>query len=83
MYFSRKQKGNSSQSMQDFSHVEMSKPVGVPRIPRVNPTLDWQPANLEVTNSSSTEALVTKSQRDNKAVRLQLEHYSSSEWFHL
>ncbi|XP_056627584.1 mucin-13b isoform X2 [Triplophysa dalaica] len=63
---SRKQKVTSSKSKEDFS-VEMHKPNEVPRIPRVNPTSNWQPANLEVTKSGSTEALVTKSQRDNKA----------------
>lgn len=48
---------------------EFTKPAGIPRIPRVNPNSGWQSSNLEMTDSGSRNALVTKDQTETKAVR--------------
>ncbi|XP_073684620.1 mucin-13b isoform X3 [Garra rufa] len=62
----RNQKGSSS-SQVDFSssygNKELHKPTGVPRIPRANPDAN----NLEMTDSGSNQALVTRDRPESKA----------------
>ncbi|XP_053541081.1 mucin-13b isoform X2 [Ictalurus punctatus] len=41
-------------------NLEFNKPAGIPRIPRANPNGGWQPTNLEMADSGSRNALVTK-----------------------
>lgn len=54
---------------------DFSKPGGIPRIPRANHNPGWQQANLEVTDSGSRHALVTKDCTDNIAVRAVRGHF--------
>lgn len=56
--------------------MELHKPTGVPRIPRANPDASWKSNNLEMTNSGSNQALVTRDRPESKAVKPQLKHYS-------
>ncbi|XP_053494999.1 mucin-13b isoform X2 [Ictalurus furcatus] len=46
-------------------NLEFNKPAGIPRIPRANPNGGWQPTNLEMADSGSRNALVTKDHTDN------------------
>ncbi|XP_016139585.1 mucin-13b isoform X3 [Sinocyclocheilus grahami] len=66
----RNQKGSSS-SQEDFSssygNKELHKPTGVPRIPRANPDAGWKSNNLEMTDSGSNQALVTRDRPESKA----------------
>ncbi|XP_051771415.1 mucin-13b [Ctenopharyngodon idella] len=66
----RKQKESSS-PQEDFSlsygNMELHKPTGVPRIPRANPDASWKSNNLEITNSGSNQALVTRDRPESKA----------------
>ncbi|XP_048035464.1 mucin-13b [Megalobrama amblycephala] len=66
----RKQKESSSPK-EDFSssygNMELHKPTGVPRIPRANPDASWKSNNLEMTNSGSNQALVTRDRPESKA----------------
>ncbi|KTF77615.1 hypothetical protein cypCar_00040723 [Cyprinus carpio] len=66
----RNQKGSSS-SQEDFSsnygNKELHKPTGVPRIPRANPDANWKSNNLEMTNSGSNQALVTRDRPESNA----------------
>lgn len=48
--------------------MEFNNPAGIPRIPRANPNPGWQPTNLEMTDSGSRHALVTKERAENRAV---------------
>lgn len=72
----RDQKESSSPEV-DFSsnygNTELHKPTGVPRIPRANPDASWKSNNLEMTNSGSNQALVTRDRPESKA------HYSDYE----
>ncbi|XP_046710730.1 mucin-13b isoform X9 [Silurus meridionalis] len=52
------------QSLQDS--VDFKKPVGIPRIPRANANSGWQPTNLEMTESGSRHALVSKDSAEKK-----------------
>ncbi|KAL1264217.1 hypothetical protein QQF64_004572 [Cirrhinus molitorella] len=62
----RNPKGSSSSPV-DFSsnygNKELHKPTGVPRIPRANPDAN----NLEMTDSGSNQALVTRDRPESKA----------------
>lgn len=49
--------------------LEFSNPAGIPRIPRANPNAGWQPTNLEMTDSGSRHALVTKDRTEDTTVR--------------
>ncbi|KAK3529004.1 hypothetical protein QTP70_014398 [Hemibagrus guttatus] len=49
-------------------NLEFTKPAGMPRIPRVNPSSGWQPSNLEMTESGSRHALVIKDRPENTAM---------------
>ncbi|XP_077057313.1 mucin-13b [Siphateles boraxobius] len=66
----RDQKESSSPKV-DFSsnygNTELHKPTGVPRIPRANPDASWKSDNLEMTNSASNQALVTRDRPESKA----------------
>ncbi|XP_067285709.1 mucin-13b isoform X2 [Pseudorasbora parva] len=66
----------SSSSQVDFSsnygNAELHKPTGVPRIPRANPDASWKSNSLEMTNSGSNQALVTRDHPDSKTVRTHL-----------
>lgn len=72
IYDCRDQKESSSPEV-DFSsnygNTELHKPTGVPRIPRANPDASWKSNNLEMTNSGSNQALVTRDRPESKAVR--------------
>ncbi|KAF4106727.1 hypothetical protein G5714_012717 [Onychostoma macrolepis] len=61
----------SSSSQVDFSssygNKELHKPAGVPRIPRANPDASWNSNNLEMANSGSNQALVTRDRPESKA----------------
>ncbi|KAF4085202.1 hypothetical protein AMELA_G00114900 [Ameiurus melas] len=46
-------------------NLEFNKPAGIPRIPRANPNAGWQPTNLEMADSGSRNALVTKDRTAN------------------
>ncbi|XP_067226111.1 mucin-13b isoform X2 [Chanodichthys erythropterus] len=65
----RKQKESSSPK-EDFSsgygNMDLHKPTGVPRIPRANPDASWKSNNLEMTNSGSNQALVTRDRPESK-----------------
>ncbi|KAK7122876.1 hypothetical protein R3I94_019852 [Phoxinus phoxinus] len=65
----RDQKDSSSDKV-DFSsnygNTELHKPTGVPRIPRANPDASWKSNNLEMTNSGSNQALVTRDRPESK-----------------
>ncbi|KAG1941076.1 protein HEG [Pimephales promelas] len=67
----RDQKDSSSDKV-DFSsnygNTELHKPAGVPRIPRANPDASWKSNNLEMTNSGSNQALVTRDRPESKAL---------------
>ncbi|XP_076854706.1 protein HEG homolog 1-like [Brachyhypopomus gauderio] len=41
-------------------NMEFSKPAGIPRIPRANPNIGWQPFNLDTSHSGSRSVLVTR-----------------------
>ncbi|XP_062860041.1 mucin-13b [Trichomycterus rosablanca] len=47
--------------------LDLPKPSAIPRIPRAKTNPDWQLTNLEMTNSGSTNALVTKDHTENRA----------------
>lgn len=65
----RNQKGSSS-SQVDFSsnygNKELHKPTGVPRIPRANPDTSLKSTNLEMADSGSNQALVTRDRPESK-----------------
>ncbi|XP_053094896.1 mucin-13b isoform X16 [Pangasianodon hypophthalmus] len=58
----------SSEKDTPKGNLEFNKPAGIPRIPRVNPNTGWQPTNLEMTDSGSRRALVTKDRTENTAM---------------
>ncbi|XP_037400103.1 mucin-13b [Pygocentrus nattereri] len=67
-----------SKKSTQFSEDSMNfhKPVGIPRIPRANHNSDWEQADLEVTDSGSTHALVTKDQPENIAMEKYYDPYN-------
>ncbi|KAL6475191.1 hypothetical protein MHYP_G00162310 [Metynnis hypsauchen] len=69
----------STQSSDDsgaFGDMNFHKPVGIPRIPRANHNSEWERANLEVSDSGSTCALVTKDQPENIAMEKYYDPYN-------
>ncbi|MCJ8738407.1 hypothetical protein PDJAM_G00035520, partial [Pangasius djambal] len=68
LYTRSKKTTKSSEKDIPNGNLEFSKPAGIPRIPRVNPNSGWQPTNLEMADSGSRSALVTKDRPENTAM---------------
>ncbi|XP_027033531.2 mucin-13b isoform X10 [Tachysurus fulvidraco] len=68
LYTRSKKMTKSPEKIPANGNLEFTKPAGIPRIPRVNPNSGWQPTNLEMTDSGSRHALVTKDRTETTAM---------------